>query len=515
MPMSWQDNLDSSNCKFACPHLGGMALSLLQVSCNSYQDEAAKWRHEVERLRNELAKRDQRMKELTTENEQLRRELKAIHRRPFQKHCRKDDATTEETGEGHSALTEPTGTEKTRKKRGAPVGHPGWCRRPPLEWDRSVDAIPQACPTCGGAVEIDWHQPVYQHIQEDLAENGGVEVVCYRHPKARCPFCRAAVQVAGAGELLGCPIGPNAKAAATVLHWSIGLSCRKVQRVFAELLHLKFSPAAVLGFDAQASQQAQPLADDIKAKVRYAAVIYADESYWTVAAAGAYVWFHGNEHLAYFQIDTSRAGDISRQIVGENFDGALVTDCYSGYEKHSTKVKQKCLAHLRRTAKEWLELVPADSRSVDFFGAVVEWVRRACALHRARPRSEKWTVAQAEEIHWLGQELKRLQTTKVDHERAERLQKRIQKYRRQWLTFIDHPEVEPTNNLAERSLRPLVILRKLTFGNRSPEGAHRAGVLFSVLETAKRQGHGLLKFCQQLFQQSDRSMLRLLYSPSG
>ena len=81
--VSWRDNLDFDNCQFACPHLDGQALSLLVVSCNSAQDEAVKWLHEDNRLREELATRDQRLKELSSENEQLRRELKAIHRRPL------------------------------------------------------------------------------------------------------------------------------------------------------------------------------------------------------------------------------------------------------------------------------------------------------------------------------------------------------------------------------------------------------------------------------------------------
>src|SRR5205807_395091 len=101
------------------------------------------------------------------------------------------------------------------------------------------------------------------------------------------------------------------------------------------------------------------------------------------------------------------------------------------------------------------------------------------------------------------------------HARAQRLQKRLKKYHNEWLTFIDHPEVSPTNNLAERALRPLVILRKLTFGNRSDAGAQRLGTMASVLETAKRQGHKALAFLRQLFQCDKKRMLAVLYRPSG
>jgi hypothetical protein len=352
-------------------------------------------------------------------------------------------------------------------------------------------------------------------VQEDLAEGGGVEVVCFRHPSAWCANCAREVEVAGAGELLGCPIGPKAKAAALLLQVGIGLSCRKVQRVLERLLRFKFSASALIGFGEQAHRRARPLVEDIVNKIHYAAAIYADESYWRIDAAPAYIWFHGNEDLAYFQIDSSRAGEVSRQILGDKFDGGLITDCYSGYAKHATKLKQKCLAHLRRAAKEWTELVPSTSQAVTFFQAVIDWVRRACELARGRQPRDQWSAEQKKEIDWLRSKLKRLESMPVDHERAERLQKRLQKYHEQWLTFIDHPELQPTNNLAERALRPLVVLRKLTFGNRSPEGARRTGVLMSIVETARRQGHQLLRFLQQLLQERSEHMVKVLYQPTG
>lgn len=70
------------------------------------------------------------------------------------------------------------------------------------------------------------------------------------------------------------------------------------------------------------------------------------------------------------------------------------------------------------------------------------------------------------EQEWLRTELKRLEQVEVDHLKAATLQERLQTYHDDWLVFLDHPEVPPTNNLAEQALRPLVVLRKLTFGSR-------------------------------------------------
>jgi transposase len=501
--------------QYACPHVGGASLGLVVADANDFEEQANTYRRENERLRQEIARRDRELERLREDLDDLRRELKAVHRRAFQKHRRSDAADNEAAGSASlESLPKALADEanQPKKKRGAPIGHVGWYRSIPTEFDRVEEVVPARCSYCDGDVIPDSAGVWHNHVQEDWVE-GRIEVVCFRHPAARCSSCGRDVEVAGPGELLGCPIGPNLKARANYLHFEVGLTCRKVQAVCQELLGFKFAPASVLGFDQQLNRRAQPLAADIAHKLEFSMVVYADETYWTIDGRTAYVWFHGNEDLAYFQIDTSRSGEVSRKILGEKFDGILSTDCYSGYEKHSGKAKQKCLAHLRRTAKDWLELVPPPSQAATFFNDIVSWVQRACALHRACPPSGIWTDEQRLEIDWLRKEFGRLKTMNLDHQRAKRLQKRLQKHDEQWLTFLTFPEVSPTNNLAERALRPLVIQRKITYGNRSAAGAARLGVIHSVLETAKRQGHRPLSFLTDLWLQPKDKMLTALYRP--
>jgi len=84
--------------------------------------------------------------------------------------------------------------------------------------------------------------------------------------------------------------------------------------------------------------------------------------------------------------------------------------------------------------------------------------------------------------------------------------------RDRWLTFLDHPGVSPTNNLAEQALRAVVILRKLTFGSRTKAGARRLGRMMTVIETAKRQGQRVLKFLWALFTMPTNQAMRAMYA---
>ena len=80
---------------------------------------------------------------------------------------------------------------------------------------------------------------------------------------------------------------------------------------------------------------------------------------------------------------------------------------------------------------------------------------------------------------------KKLYKTAIPHAQAETLRKRLLKHKDEILTFLKYPEIEPTNNRAERALRNLVILRKIIFGNRSEQGKKNVSLIAAIIRTAK------------------------------
>ena len=64
------------------------------------------------------------------------------------------------------------------------MGHPGWYRKRPTEFDRLVLVpAPCHCPYCDGLVKARPDLPAYDHIQEDWIDGRRV-VTCYRHEGA-------------------------------------------------------------------------------------------------------------------------------------------------------------------------------------------------------------------------------------------------------------------------------------------------------------------------------------------
>lgn len=484
-----------------CPHLGGAALGTLVLAADEQTEWTDALHRQIDGLRKENAAKLQKIEELVARVEQLERELKAERQKQFQ--SKKKDPDPEVSPEA----TRPEG----RKKRGAPIGHSGWYRRQPTRFDRlACVAAPTCCPHCGGSVKARPDRHAYDHLQEDWIDGQRV-VVCYRHEAGRCRKCRRWVRQAGPGELLRARIGPNLRAASLFLQYDIGLTTRKVVRTVAGLAQFDFVPASLLRFGKGVAARVKLLAQDVAEKLRACDANHADETYYRIDGQPAYVWFHGNEHLAHFSVCGTRSGVVSRTILGDDYSGGLHMDCYSGYDRHKTRIKQRCLSHLKRSAEAWCKLLPKEaSDSRTFFAAVVQWVKRGCAWHR------KWKKSigpeKDQEAGWLRRELERLQQMPTDSERAARLQKRIRRYCGEWLTFLDHPGVSPTNNLAEQALRAVVILRKLTFGSRTRAGAKRLGAMMTVIETAKRQGRSVLKFLAALFTQSPNEARRAMYA---
>jgi hypothetical protein len=250
----------------------------------------------------------------------------------------------------------------------------------------------------------------------------------------------------------------------------------------------------LIGFEKLLAAKAEPVCDDIRKKIAASdGAVHADETYWVLDAEPAYYWIHATDQ---YILDTSRAGEVSRDLLGADFAGTLVTDCYSAYDAHGAKAKQKCLSHLARTARDWRKLTSADSADYRFFESVGEWVKRGCIFHRDRERlSER---EQADEKAWLRAELKRLQNCPLNHGKEVTLQERINRYADYWLVFLDDPRVPPTNNHAERCLRPLINLREITFGHRTRSGAARMARLMTIQETAKRHGRQVLDVLYRL-----------------
>lgn len=498
-----------------CPYLDG--LSTTWVFGEYRRADAVYQEHLriIDILHSELDKAHKRTRDLEREKAELTAKLTALHRRQFKpnkKHSEdkakmKDEASADE-GVG-------------KKKRGAPVGHPGWFRPKPTHIDRTVDVpAPEICPHCR-AEDLILTNETREHLQEDIVLQPRTVVTRYLHKEAYCERCKRSVVQADKDEMLNAPIGPVAKSTAVYLRYHIGIPYRKTMDILSGLFGLSCVPASLLGFDRKAAGKGEPLYADLLEKVRVSDMLHTDETSWRNDGVGHYVWFSGNKDIAFFHIDRHRSASVAKGIFGHAFNGILVRDRYAAYNGIG-RDWQSCLAHILRRAKEIKqehELLPEgekDSAVTAFCEGVSKLLSNACKMgNELINGSLSWDHAAEIETDST-KDLNNLCTQQLSLKSAETLRAHLTgKDQKRLFTFLRNPGVPPTNNHAEQSLRKMVIFRKICFGTRSEKGLKTHSILPSLVQTSRRQGVHTRGFLQTLLTSDTATAQALLYRNSS
>lgn len=359
---------------------------------------------------------------------------------------------------------------------------------------------------------------VYEHIQEDIVLVPRTRVVRFRHDQSYCPKCRRPVYQTAPDEVAGCSIGPVTRAVAMHLRYDLQIPYRKVQHVLRDLFGMPLVPASAMSFDRQATVRGIPLYEELGAKLKSSDVAHADETSWRENGRNRYMWFGGNQQLAVYQI-ANRSSDSAVALLGADFDGALITDACASYNAVNARHRQTCWSHLARKAKEILQQIQLTEppirvpKAVAFCRRLKQFASRCCELGR-QLRGKQLTQSKARAmIPVLEQQLKEFAGRAVDYPAAETLRDRVmRKDFDKLFTFLRIKGVEPTNNHSERSVRSMVIMRKICFGTRSQAGSQSHSVLPSLLETARRQGKDQIQFLVALLTQPQATARKALFA---
>ena len=476
-----------------CPELEGLSTHWIFSEYQRATIRESEHRQIREEMRGEISALERRCKALREENDQLIAENKVLHRRQFKARAKKDKKKTREPGA-------KTGVQdKGAKPRGAPKGHPAWGRKEPSRIDREIEIeAPCNCPHCKSETDLS-NGGHTSYIQEDIELKARTVVSRYTCVTAYCPSCRRQVANTNESDLAFSPIGPNAKAAALYLRHEIKMSYRKVSRLMHDLFDFDFTPSSILGFERRARKNAEPLYEDLILKMRSADVLHADETYWREDGENKIIWYGGNEDVAVFRIDDHRSSEAALRLLGPEINGLLVTDAYAAYNVIKVDGPQSCLAHLLRKSKEIGKVLEVmknpDRASIKFCEKLVLLFKEACAVKI--PAGKK---ARKELENDFLRKLDAICKKTLSYKKAETLRKRLLPTAREYdevFAFINF-DGPPTNNHAERALRPLVIFRKVCMGSRSREGSENICIFSSLTETAKLQSQAPLEIFQAL-----------------
>ncbi len=411
--------------------------------------------------------------------------------------------------------------KRKRPGRKAGQGRFEYRARPtPDQVTATKEAPLPGCPDCGSQLRA---RKRHEQFVIDIPE-APLTVTRYVTHSGQCPQCARRVrsrhpeQISEATGAAGVVIGPRAKALAADWKHRLGVSFAKIAEMLSVAYGLPFTRSGLCQADTRlALKRAQTVYGELLDLVRQSAVVHIDETGWRIDLLSAWLWVFTNRHLTVYTIQPSRGHEVALDILGKEFRGVLVADCFTAYDHHELKawLQQKCLGHL---LKDLGKLRETKTRGAIRFAQDVTAVLRAALT--LRDQKPTLTARQFRgRAHRLEQRLDQLidpqrQLTDPDNLR---LAHRLHKQRAHLFRFLYADNLDATNNQAERMLRPAVITRKTNGCNRTARGARAHSILASVLVTCRQQGVSLLDALVKLQRAThiNLGMLGLLPPPAS
>jgi hypothetical protein len=368
----------------------------------------------------------------------------------------------------------------------------GYARRLETQVDERREHAVEQCPECGRKLEGGWEHARRQVIEVVLQKR----VVEHVFVARRCGVCQQRrlppVEACGLGVQGQRRFGASVQALVAWLHIEGRTPLRTIRKLLREGCDLHISTGEVLNLLEGVREAGESTLEDLLKQLRSAPAVCADETGWREDGQNGYLWGFFTQVLRYYLYQKSRAGQVPKDLLGEDFPGTVTCDFYAGY--NDVAVLQRCWPHLLRDAKDLAKL-NADRPEVG------EWVQALGDLYReAKEVSSPRLRDRRKARRIFEQRAAELARPYAKHPEAPQrvLSERILKHLHELFVFVEDPQVPGDNNLAERSLRPAVIARKISGGTRSAEGSKRRTGLMSLFGTWSAQGKSTFSSCREL-----------------
>ena len=374
------------------------------------------------------------------------------------------------------------------------------------EVDRFVDVYPEHCDVCGEKPpEVSDPQPWQVQVVEIL-EFGGREIIEFHGHTVEC---HCGEWVAPAREQMpSSAFGPRLCALISMLTGSFQLSRRQVAPFLKATFGIDISLGSVSNIEGRMTKATADPSDEAMQRVISAQAKHIDETSWLRDAARCSVWVFATLTATVIRIAADGRRKTLRKLLGRS-QGTLISDRASVFLYWSMKRRQICWSHLLRL---FVGFSQRDGPAAAFGKELIEYAGLVF-LYWRRHREEK--LPREEYVRLMEAVMAAMKPCLERAVRAEIAEvsgscaNLLAHWDAMW-TFVYSPRIEPTNNHAERELRPVVLWRKRCFGTQSDRGDRFAERMLTVTQTARKQGLRPLDFLHRCY----TAMLNGLPAPS-
>ena len=464
------------------------------------QRQVERQQREIDKLREQVAERDRQIADAEKQIADLERQLAARN-----KNSTNSSKPPSSDGLAGAQRRRCSARKKSGRKPGGQPGHMGQERQPVETPDRTEEILPLQCKHCGTALpqtpeERQATGEVFCRQIVDLPEVILPVVTEYQYPKLVCPCCqkgtRAELRSEHAHE-----IGERLTAAISYLIVVRKMTRRDVQATLQEFFSVDISLGSVQkAWEEMAEAVAAPYRE-LEEALPTEPVLNGDETGSRTNGDKRWVWVLCSSWFVFYHIACSRGVAVLVELLGKAFAGILCSDRCPTYLSYHRGLAQFCWAHLQRTLKGIGEFA-STADAVHFARDMLAAVERLFGLwyrFRGEGGSGERGLTRSEVIQQsipIQKKICRLAEKFLDSDDRE-VRNLARAFCVHWdklFTFIEQEGVEPTNNASERALRLFVLIRKITYGNRSANGEVALARLLTVTQTCKLQQRPALSY---------------------
>jgi transposase len=380
-----------------------------------------------------------------------------------------------------------------KRRRGAQPGHPGHSRSliAVEEVDEVVVLKPDQCSSCHAPLVGDDPSP----FRHQVIEIPPIEPVIteYQWHQLVCPDCGETTRAPWPEGVPSGTYGPRVHATVALCTGSYRLSKRTTQQVMDDLFGVPMSEGTISQSEKLTTEVLAEPVEEARASVPEQPVAHLDETSWREGGKRAWLWVAVTPLVTVFVVRLSRGGQVARELLGEGFSGILVTDRYSAYNWYPVRWRQLCWSHLLRDFEAIRGRGGASEEIGDALLAqahqMFTWWHRVREGTLARSTFRSYMTPLRREVERLLEAGSQCGVAKTEGTCRE-----ILKRREALWTFVQVEGVEPTNNTAERAIRPGVQWRKSSFGTQSEDGSRFGESMMTVVATLKQQKRNVLDY---------------------
>lgn len=387
-----------------------------------------------------------------------------------------------------------TENNSPKRKPGGQPGHEGKTRKGFGRFDRIEILRPEVCPGCGGSHFAP--EPVNVEIQQvaQLVANP-IEIIEYHRHSCQCQHCGAIEAAVWSDEMIpGQDLGVRLQALLGWLGNYAHMPYAKMRELLFELGGIDIGEGTLVVTNQRVASAIEPSVEQLGTWIKNSQPnVHVDETPWSVHGTKEWLWVIANSDFCLFRAADTRSRAELERFLGTEYQGVLSSDDYSVYNGYPVAAQQKCLAHMRR---HFLRLIQRPGKNNAKIGEAFVGLIDDVFQNYRRFQESSDIVSY---LNWAKQFKSHLSDEinnwiKDASATALNLLSKLRDKYKQWWYFLDHPEVPPDNNLAERSLRLAVTKRKVSGGSRSLLRFENTANLLTVVQTCRFQQRSVIDF---------------------